>query len=158
MSSFEIDEVRDIDAAWKDLTAMYWALYEHQYPAGDPPLHGEWQRRWRSYLAGGERLILLARDTDSAIGYFNSRINRTAGLYDEAFGFVEEAYVRPEYRGSGVAQEMLRRTEAWCRGRSIGLLRLSVLVDNALALRFWEKSGFEPLMHILSKQLSEAPA
>jgi ribosomal protein S18 acetylase RimI-like enzyme len=158
MSAFQIEEVRDIDAAWQDLTGMYRALYEHQYPAGEPPLTYDWQRQWRSHLAGGERLILLARDGNSAIGYFSSRIHRGAGLYSEAFGFVEEAYVLPEYRNRGIAREMLVRTEAWCRGRGIHLLRLSVLAGNTLALGFWEKSGFEPLMHILSKQLDEVPA
>jgi ribosomal protein S18 acetylase RimI-like enzyme len=150
--------VRDLDAAWKDLTDMYRALYEHQYPAGEPPLSHNWQRQWRTYLAGGERLVLLARDGDNAIGYFSTRINRSAGVYDEAFGFVEEAYVFPEYRSRGIAQEMLGRTEAWCRSRGIQRLRLSVLADNTLALGFWEKAGFEPIIHILSKRLSEAPA
>ena len=157
MSNFEIEEVRDINPVWSDLVALFEALYEHHVPLGYPPLVPDWQRRWRSQLAGpGERLILLSRVDGEAIGFFNSRLQRTSGLYDEAFGFVEDAYVSPEHRGGGLAQAMLRRTEDWCRSRSITLLRLSVLAHNGLAVQFWQKSGFEPLLNVVSKDLSGA--
>lgn len=157
MTAFEIEEVRNVDAVWQDLTMLFAALYEHHVPLGSPPLIPDWQRRWRGQLGNpGERLILVGRLDGTAVGLLNSRIQRTSGLYQEAFGFVEDAYVAPEQRGSGLAQAMLQRTEQWCRTHGIDLLRLSVLAKNDLGVHFWEKSGFTPLMHIVSKNLSEA--
>jgi GNAT superfamily N-acetyltransferase len=156
VSGFEIEEVRDMDAAWGDLTGLFLGLYHHHEPYS-PRLVDDWQRRWRSQLGNGqERLMLIGRVEGDAAGFMNSRIQRNSGVYNEQFGFVEDAYVEPEHRGNGMAQAMLERTEAWCRAKHIDLLRLSVHVQNEIGQHFWDKSGFEPLMHIVSKTLTEA--
>jgi ribosomal protein S18 acetylase RimI-like enzyme len=156
LSSFEIEEVRDIDAVWADLCELFLGLYRHQ-EAYSPPLVSDWQRRWRTYLSNGqERLILLGRVEGSAAGMMNTRIQRSSGVYDEMFGFVEDAYVDPAHRGSGLAQAMLQRTEAWCYGKAVDYLRLSVHAQNELGRHFWDKSGFEPMLEIVSKTLTGA--
>ena len=158
MSAFEIEEVRDIDAAWADLCGLFLGLYHHHEPYS-PRLVDDWERRWRTQLGGGsERLILLGRVHGEAVALMNSRINRSSGVYDEAFGFIEDAYVEPEQRGSGLAQAMLQRTEAWCMLRHIDLLRLSVHAQNAIGRHFWDKSGFEPMLMVVTKTLSGAPS
>jgi len=155
-TTFEIEEVRDVDARWVELCELYLDLYRHHEPYS-PPLVTDWQRRWRSYLGGGvERLILLGRVEGEAVALMNARINRSSGVYNEAFGFLEDAYVKPEQRGTGLAQAMLDRTETWCTKRGIDLLRLSVHAQNELGRHFWDKSGFEPLMQIVSKNLKVA--
>ena len=158
MSAYEIEEVRDIEAAWADLCGLFLGLYHHHGP-NLPPLVEGWERRWRSHLAGPqERLLLLGRVEGEAVGFMNSRINRDSGLYRETFAFVEDAYVETEHRGSGLAQALLERTEAWCWSKRIDLLRLNVHVKNDLGMHFWDKSGFEPMMHIVTKTLSGAPS
>ena len=158
MSAFEIEEVRDIDAVWADLCGLFLGLYHH-HEAYSPRLVQDWERRWRSYLGNGqERLVLIGRVGGEAVAFMNSRIQRNSGVYNEQFGFVEDAYVEPEYRGGGLAQAMLERTEAWCRSKRIDLLRLNVHAKNDLGVRFWQKSGFEPMMHIVTKTLSGAPS
>jgi len=155
VSEVEIQEVRDVDAVWRDLVALSQGLYAHHAALGAPPLVADWQRRWRAHLGGsGERLILIGRVDGAAAGLVNTRIQRTSGIYQEAFAFLEDAFVVPEQRGSGLIQEMLGRTEGWCRSRGIDVLRLSVLAANSLAVHFWEKSGFQPFMQILSKDLN----
>jgi GNAT superfamily N-acetyltransferase len=152
--SYEIEEVRDIDAAWADLCGLFLGLYHHHEPYS-PRLVADWERRWRTQLSGGtERLILLGRVDGEAVALMNSRINRTSGVYDEAFGFIEDAYVEPEQRGSGLAQALLQRTEAWCASRGIDLLRLSVHAQNEIGRHFWDKSGFEPMLQIVTKTLT----
>lgn len=154
MSAFEIEEVRDIDAAWADLCGLFLGLYHH-HEAYSPRLVPDWERRWRTHFHdGAERLILLGRADGEAVALMSSRINRASGVYDEAFGFIEDAYVEPEQRGSGLGQAMLQRTEAWCASRGINLLRLSVHDENALGRHFWDKSGFEPMLHVVTKTLT----
>jgi ribosomal protein S18 acetylase RimI-like enzyme len=156
LSRFEIEEVRDIDAVWVELCELFIGLYRHHEPYS-PPLVADWQRRWRNYLSNGqERLILLGRVDDVAVGMMNTRIQRSSGVYDEMFGFVEDAYVDPAHRGSGLAQAMLQRTETWCYGKAVDYLRLSVHTQNELGRHFWDRSGFEPMMHIVTKTLTGA--
>jgi len=154
--AFEIEEVRDVDAAWADLNGLFLGLYHHE-EAHSPRLVSDWDRRWRNHFRdGAERLILLGRVDGEAVALMTARINRTSGIYDEAYGFIEDTYVEPEQRGRGLAQALLQRTEAWCTGKGIDLLRLSVHTDNALGRHFWEKSGFEPMLQIVTKTLSGA--
>jgi GNAT superfamily N-acetyltransferase len=156
VSAFVIEEVRDVDAAWADLCGLFLGLYHHEQPYS-PRLVDDWQRRWRIHFTdGNERLILLGRVDGDAVAMMTARINRTSGIYDEAYGFIEDAYVEPEQRGTGLAQALLQRTEAWCASRGINLLRLSVHAQNELGRHFWDKSGFEPMLQIVTKSLTGA--
>jgi GNAT superfamily N-acetyltransferase len=158
VSQYEIEEVRDIDSVWADLCGLYLSLYHH-HEAYSPRLVADWERRWRSYLANGqERLILIGRSEGEAVGLMTARIQRSAGVYDEQFGFLEDAYVEPEHRGSGLAQTMLERTESWVRSKGVDLLRLNVHARNEVGVHFWEKTGFEPMMQIVTKTLTGAPS
>lgn len=155
MSAVEIEEVRDLDAVWPDVARLFAELHEFHVPFGEPPLRAGWQGMLRSQLAGFDRILLLARHEGKAVGLMNARLQRSAGLYDDQFGFIENAYLAPEQRGTGVAQTLLDSVEAWCRSRGVGVLRLSVNAHNALAMRFWEKSGFQPMLLTLTKEIGE---
>ena len=55
-------------------------------------------------------------------------------------GYVDQMYVRPNYRGRGLGRELLRRCEAWFRELGIG----HVLLHAApRALRFYEREGYQ---------------
>lgn len=57
-------------------------------------------------------------------------------------GFVSNVSVVPQYRGKGIAGEMVRRCIEHCR--SAGMRRLDLEVDpsNADAIRLYERNGF----------------
>jgi ribosomal protein S18 acetylase RimI-like enzyme len=50
-------------------------------------------------------------------------------------------YVRPEARGRGVADALMRALVEHARGR-VRLLKLTVMADNARARAFYERHGF----------------
>lgn len=155
--SYEIEEVRDLAPVWNEVAELFAELHEFHVPFGEPPLVRDWQRILRSHFASAqERLTLLGRVDGTVVGLMNARIQRNDGLYEDRYGFIENAFIKEEHRGSGLAQAMLQRTEHWCRGRGIDLLRLSVNAENATAVHFWEKTGFRPMLHTMTKSLSEA--
>lgn len=159
MSGYVIEEIRRVEPVWAELVSLFESLHEHHVPLGEPPLVLDWQHRWRSHLGGpDERLTLLGKVDGQAVALMNTRIQRTAGMYREAYAFLEDAYVVPGHRGTGLAQEMLQRTEQWCAAGGIQHLRLSVLAANQLAVHFWEKTGFEPYMMIMNKELTAVSA
>jgi len=98
-------------------------------------------------------LILVARVGGEAIGFMNGRVIRDPEVFEEAYGFIDNAYVRPQSRRKGVGRALLRRAEAWYESNGVAEIRLSVYAANNLGVRFWELAGFEPQSITMRKAL-----
>ena len=68
-------------------------------------------------------------------------------------GFLAEIYVVPGARGAGHGKALIEACEAWSRGRGHALMQIGVLAKNALAIRAYEGSGYEPYTLILRRYL-----
>lgn len=68
-------------------------------------------------------------------------------------GYVNDIYVVPERRGSGLAQALLRAAEDHLASTGITRVRINVLAANAMARRAYEKHGFEPYEVMYEKRL-----
>jgi len=62
----------------------------------------------------------------------------------EGFGEAKRMYVRPSTRGFGVADAIVAELEAATRSAGLGLLRLETGTEQAAALRFYQRNGFQP--------------
>jgi ribosomal protein S18 acetylase RimI-like enzyme len=106
-----------------------------RYTTADDRRAGEaaWRERLgRDYVAGafGEGRLI-------GVGGFA----RLAGDKLDHKGLVWGMYVRPEARGRGVADALMRALVEHARGR-VRLLQLTVMADNARARAFYERHGF----------------
>lgn len=73
------------------------------------------------------------------------------------YGYISDAYVRPEFRGMGVFPALNAKVEEFFRGqKGIELVRLNTLALNARAIRAYEKAGYAPEEVILVKRLSSS--
>lgn len=86
---------------------------------------------------------------DAVEGVFAGWLN--AGLEpDEPFLdpperlFIGNLYVNPRYRGSGLADHLVRRSIQYAREEGCRELSLGVEVDNERAVAYYEKLGFVP--------------
>ena len=62
-------------------------------------------------------------------------------------------YVLPQYRGKGVNARILSELEAWAANQNVSELRLEVYHQNIIALKAYEKAGFEGYMLQVRKGL-----
>jgi RimJ/RimL family protein N-acetyltransferase len=85
-------------------------------------------------------VILLADAGDRLAGM--TGISAPKGDKLAHAGIVWGVFVRPEFRGRGLAEQLVRACINWARGRSLITLRLSVVVGNDLAKRCYERCGF----------------
>ena len=74
-----------------------------------------------AFLAGSleePEAVLVAEDHGLLIGLAELSLRRdVAGLEGKLTGYVEGLFVRPAFRGRGVALRLLRASQEWARGR-----------------------------------------
>ena len=68
-------------------------------------------------------------------------IKLVGGEYAE----LKRMYVRPRFRGNGLAKGMLAHLAAHARGRGVSLLRLETGVHQHAAIALYERFGFVPI-------------
>jgi GNAT superfamily N-acetyltransferase len=95
----------------------------------------------------GERQVaetLLAHLGDDPAGFALFFYNFSTFL-DRPGIYLEDLYVRPEYRGAGVGRALLVHLAGLARDRDCGRLEWSVLDWNEPAIGFYESIGASPV-------------
>ncbi|MFE7117144.1 GNAT family N-acetyltransferase [Streptomyces sp. NPDC057654] len=118
---------------------------------------GYWQERTRETATGETSLAFVAESPAGEwAGTVTAQVERPDGPDAEhIFGGAPTApqtqllgvYVRPEHRGGGLAQELVRAGVEWSWSLAdprVERVRLHVHQQNHRALAFYRKLGFEP--------------
>ena len=63
-------------------------------------------------------------------------------LFGSEYGEIKRMYVRPQYRGLGMAKLMLEHLEAYAREHGVRLLRLETGIHQGEAIGLYERMGF----------------
>ncbi len=71
-----------------------------------------------------------------------SEVQRTELKRRQKFGEVTELYVRPEYRGKGLATSLMDKAEHYLMGKGCNCITIKVFAPNAIARGFYEKFGY----------------
>lgn len=89
--------------------------------------------------------IVLVEHGDTCIGLARGDIISTDPIFrlrqDHRCGYVDQMYVRPDFRGRKIGAELLRRCEQWFRKHGIGH---SILHAAPKAVRFYARHGYQP--------------
>ena len=63
-------------------------------------------------------------------------------LVGSEYAEVKRMYVRPQFRGAGLAKLMLKHLTDYAQGQGIGLLRLETGIHQRAAIGLYERAGF----------------
>lgn len=151
---------RDRAALWSLKTA-----FERELGAGDEAKADRYEEkltdRYRTrYLDWVARCLerdpdcVLVAETDTGLaGYVFLLPEELAFVWDAAV--VNELFVREEYRGTGVADDLLGRALEVARAQALPLDRvlLDVDADNERARAFYRRHGFEPWGELVAREL-----
>ena len=141
---------------------LFRAMHEH-HRAGRPravavrPFRsGEeaWERRrehYRALLDSGRGHLRLAQEGERVIGYaLVSEIGGQAALVTGArMAELESLSVLPGERGAGVGRALMAAVHELVRGLGIEDLMLYVMDGNDEAMRFYERFGMRPYLHVM---------
>ncbi|PSQ33177.1 GNAT family N-acetyltransferase [Halobacteriales archaeon QS_9_70_65] len=120
-------------------------------------LTDDYRERWLAWVdrcvADDPRCVTVAERDGGPVGYVFLLPERLAFVWDAAV--VDELYVVPERRGTGVADDLLGAATDVAREQDLPLDRLLLDVDpeNDRARAFYDRHGFEPWGEIVAREL-----
>lgn len=151
----------DADALWALKQGFETGLGESggaaKEAAYDAKLTDEYRDRWLAWVrrcADDEDCVLVAeREGTGLDGYLFLLPERLAFVWDAAV--VNEVYVRPERRGTGLADDLLARGFEHARSQDLPLDRIVLDVDrdNERARAFYERHGFSHWGEMVAREL-----
>lgn len=94
-------------------------------------------------------VFVVTDESNNLIGYGIGSIKKDL-VTDMLYGQIEEVYVKSEYRRQQIAQSLVGNLRNWLNQENVSLIHVYVVLDNKLALNFWENTGFEKEFFLLS--------
>jgi ribosomal protein S18 acetylase RimI-like enzyme len=108
--------------------------------------------QYRAWIAvdGSHEADALADVDGEFVGFVTTDVDEAPSVFDRPDRLViGDIYVRDAYRGTGLARELVARARTRARECGCAEIGLDVDVDNARALAFYEKLGFEPVRYTM---------
>lgn len=108
----------------------------------------------REQYRDDDQAIFVADCDGEIAGYVHVKNKKTPKVFArDAEANISEVYVAPDYRGNGIAGDLMDRAEKWADERDCEYVILSVNADNGTARRVYESRGYETRRHKMDKQL-----
>ncbi|MFF1573429.1 GNAT family N-acetyltransferase [Leifsonia sp. NPDC058292] len=108
------------------------------------------EERFAEYVADGERMVLIAHDTDGqAVGYTMVNFGEPAdddvraAIRIRPTAELSKCYVLAGHHGAGIATHLMSASLEEAAARGAAGMWLGVNEENARAQRFYAKHGFE---------------
>jgi putative acetyltransferase len=122
--------LRPYRAEDEDAAIELWRLiWQQAYPSIDFSARVPWWReRWRNELVANATII-VAEQAQALTGFVTI----------DSAGYLDQLVVNPDHWGSNLAAALLGEAKRL----SPGVITLLVNKDNARAIRFYERNGFE---------------
>jgi len=126
-----------IERAALGRVAEAYAIVEEYYEAVEVVVREDAEEFREKYFGAGAG-IWLARDGEAVVGCIALR-----PLHEIArCGEVKRLYVKPEYRGQGIAEQMLEALERYAREAGYEAIYLDSKDDLKTAIRFYARHGY----------------
>ena len=107
-------------------------------------------------LANDQKRILVATDGDGAlVGMSVGSIQRHEQIEPAASGRIDDVWVAPGFRQSGVARRLVYGLVTFFKDRGLEDLVLNYAAGNSEAEATWAKLGFRPTVTFASAKLAD---
>ena len=138
---------------------MFLNLYQHLNRLGfQYQLNQEYLDEYLAFQLASRlsRILILEREGQIAgfIGFSAFAVNRkfiNAGV--KHYGMISEVYVQDNYRGQGLAKELVKAAERYFKDWGITLVLVEALMENRAAQSIYEELGFVPYYTNLVKRI-----
>lgn len=91
--------------------------------------------------------IFVAEQDNALLGFVHGSISkldrRLTYQGEKVIARIDDVYVSPETRGTGVANALMQEAEAWFRSEEVAGVESYIVSGNQQSLRFHQKRGYE---------------
>ena len=111
----------------------------------------EFEREIAAFASLPEPYVcFLAFSADEPVGMIDARVRNYAERAPNLrAAYVEDLWVEPEHRRSGVAAALLASVEAWAREQGFDWLGSDALIDNEASHAWHRAAGFEEIERLV---------
>jgi RimJ/RimL family protein N-acetyltransferase len=99
-----------------------------------------WQDQIQRAQSSANELILVAESNGTLIGM--TAISRTNFIKHDHAGLIWGVYVRPQWRGQHIPDQLIGGCLDWARRQRLRIVKLSVTATNGAAVRLYLRCGF----------------
>jgi putative acetyltransferase len=87
---------------------------------------------------------LLTEQVSFFVGYYDQQPAACGGikLFGRDFGEIKRMYVRPQFRGLGLAKAILQELSNYAQSQGVAVLRLETGIHQTEAIGLYERMGF----------------
>ncbi len=89
----------------------------------------------------GDQAIFVVEQAGELVAM--AGIIRNTRVKTKHAAFIWGVYVKPAFRGAGLAETMVNACAAWARDKGVSIVRLTVVVGNEKAIACYQRCGFE---------------
>ncbi len=107
----------------------------------------------REALEGGKSVILVAEEAGKVIGILKSDLIERCFYEPRLEGRIIEFYIMPEFRRRGIGRQFIEEAIQRLKARGAQLITAEFPSLNEIAVSFYEKLGFRPIINIYAKEL-----
>lgn len=101
-----------------------------------------WRERLRNGGTDGVALMYFAQQEGEYVGLCG--IYRFDSPRTRHSATIVSLYVRPAWRGLGIARGLVTACLDWARAHGVRIVKLATITTNAPAIRVYERCGFQP--------------
>lgn len=126
---------------WKNLLAEQHEV-DARFAAADDAIE-----RWLNDLgewihAPDVRHIVVADSEADTVGFASAQLWWPPLVYEQKLEvYLDELYVKPEFRRQGVGTQLLESVESWARKQEVSRIRIGTLAKNTETIDFWKEKG-----------------
>ena len=103
----------------------------------------------------GQAEVLVAQKGKEPMGFLYLTYPTSERYQTSAsYAVIQDMYVKPAYRKKGIGTKLMEEVTNRIKKKGVKNVRLSVLSENANAVRFYEKFGFKVYRYGMRKEIS----
>ena len=104
-------------------------------------------------IESGKSIILVAEEAGKIFGILKSDLIERCFYEPKLEGRIIELYIMPEFRRKGIGRQFIEEAVKKLREKGAQLITAEFPSLNKIAVNFYEKLGFRPVINIYAKEL-----
>ena len=145
-----IEDYDQVCAMFRALDDYHVSISPDQYCHFEGPARS--LDRYTHLLSRSESFFFVVEHGAQLLGFVNGHLDTTPPFpmfKPQHFVTIVNLFVEDNHRGSGMGTALMSYVADWGRSHGVSAMRLDVIADNQLALKYYERLGFKTMRSTL---------